>query len=116
MRLRSIYLALFVAGGLVIAILIAARPSSPVPRPSPSVKPSTDPSPVVAMPDEALAATANLFFSGLSALLTSPEARPHEATLTLRDDVAYRRFLARASTQGLSVIAQLDAQIGRAHV
>ena len=109
MRLRSIYLTLFLAGGLVIAILIAARPSRPAPRPAPSVKSSPDPAPVVATPDEALAATADLFFSGLRALLASPEARPHEATLTFRDDAAFRRFLARASAQGLIVIAQLDA-------
>ena len=109
MRLRSIYLALFLAGGVVIAILIAARPSRPAPRPAPTVNASPAPAPVVATPDEALAATADLFFSGLRALLASPEARPHEATLTFRDDAAYGRFLARASAQGLSVIAQLDA-------
>ena len=61
MRLRSIYLALFLAGGLVIAILIAARPSRPAHRPTPSVNASPDPAAVVTTPDEALAATADLF-------------------------------------------------------
>ena len=48
----------------------------------------------------------------LAALLRLPHetgARPHEAVLTFANAEAYRRFLARASQLGLTILGQLDA-------
>ena len=48
----------------------------------------------------------------LAALLQLPRetgARPHEAVLTFASMEAYRRFLARASQLGLTILGQLDA-------
>jgi len=45
----------------------------------------------------------------LQQLLDQPDARPHEAVLTFTSAEAYRRFLARASQLGITVLGRLDA-------
>ena len=107
MRPRYLYLAVILTGGVVIAILLAARRGQPVQHSPPT---ATETAPTVTLPtDASLAATADTFLNGLRSLLTSREARPNEATLTFKDVAAYRRFLARAQAAGLNVIGQLDA-------
>ena len=106
MRPRSLYLAVFLTGGIVIAILLSARRDRPNPR---TPLPATTSASTISLPtDASLTATTETFFAGLRALLTSREARPNEATLTFKDAAAYRRFLARAQAAGLNVIGQLD--------
>ena len=109
MRPRSIYLILFSAGALVIGFLLFARSQQHDPNPpanSPSAISAADParSPVNA----AITATVDAGLARLSAMLVSRDARPKEATLTFKDDAAYRRFLARAQAQGLTIVDQLD--------
>lgn len=107
MRPRSLYLAVFLTGGIVIAILLSARRDRPNLRTPP---PATTSASTISLPtDASLAATAEIFQAGLRALLTSRDARPNEATLTFKDAAAYRRFLARAQAAGLNVVGQLDA-------
>jgi len=107
MRPRSLYLATFLAGAAVIAFLAVGRSFRPAPA-----SPAATPAPVPANipdPPRPVPATANPLFARLLALLAAPDARPREATLTFRDEAAYRRFLARAASAGLNVIGRLDA-------
>jgi len=108
MRLRRLQSLVILVGAAVVTILLVARSQRPAVNP-PAAPPA--PSLPVAAPaaDPVLAATADLFLAQLRSLLSSREARPNEATLTFRDAAAYRRFLARASAQGLAVVGQLDA-------
>jgi hypothetical protein len=107
MRPRSIYLILFSGGALVIAILIAARPRQITSQPT---NPAETPAkPAVHSTEAAINVTVEISLARLRSLVISRDARPNEATLTFKDDAAYRRFLARAQAQGLTVISQLDA-------
>ncbi len=108
MRPRSIYLILFCGGALVIAILIAARP-----RPTVVARSANTTTTALLAPtnpvETAIDSTAETGLARLRSLVVSRDARLDEATLTFKDDAAYRRFLARARAQGLTVISQLDA-------
>lgn len=110
MRPRSIYLILVSTGALIIGVLLFARsrqrdPNRPANAPAAVV--STEPA--ASSINSAIAFTVDAGFARLGAILVSRDARPNEATLTFKDDAAYRRFLARAQAQGLTVIDQLDA-------
>jgi hypothetical protein len=52
---------------------------------------------------------ARRLWAGLQRALTSPEARPREAVLTFTRPDAFRSFLKRAQTAGLSIAGQVDA-------
>jgi hypothetical protein len=110
MRPRSLYLILFSAGALVIGILLFARSRQRGPhRPENTVNALAAAQPAPSEGNSAIASTVQASLARLDAILVSRDARPNEATLTFKDDAAYRRFLARAQAQDLTIIDQLDA-------
>jgi hypothetical protein len=96
MRPRSLYLILFSAGALVIGILLFARSRQRGPhRPENTVNALAAAQPAPSEGNSAIASTVQASLARLDAILVSRDARPNEATLTFKDDAAYRRFLAR---------------------
>ncbi|MBC7367691.1 MAG: hypothetical protein H7343_12920, partial [Undibacterium sp.] len=109
MRPSSIYLILFSTGALVVGVLLFARSRQRDPnRPENTSTAITAAEPTASAINSAITSTVDAGLARLGAILVSRDARPNEAGLTFKDDAAYRRFLARAQAQGLTIIDQLD--------
>ena len=117
------------AGGCLAALLLLlwlvlrdgthgriAQPPGPAPM---TAADSSNPGPVVAGRPPAAAGQASVearsnqpakpVLKYLQQLLDQSDARPHEAVLTFTSAETYRKFLARASQLGITVLGRLDA-------
>ncbi len=120
MRIRPFYLFSLVTGAVLTLLLVwLLRWRGPAWRdPGPGITALVAPAAppplrVLSSPSgprlPAFNQTAAQLMTFLQQRLERPNARPHEGVLAFKDADAYRRFLARAQTSGITVIGQIDA-------
>jgi hypothetical protein len=109
-----------IAGGLLLLAglyLLTHRPPTAPDPPAPTTNPppdtSTPPStatdPLPPAEADLVSATSTAALSGkLTALLTRPGVRAHEAILLFKDPDGFHRFLARAATAGVIITGRID--------
>ncbi|MCS6244449.1 MAG: S8 family serine peptidase [Opitutus sp.] len=118
-RSRSYTRSAIVGGLLLLAglfLLTHRPPTAPDPpaatnnsTPDPPTPPSTATTPLLPAEDDLVSTTSTAALSGkLTALLTRPGVRAHEALLLFKDPDGFHRFLTRAASAGVIITGRID--------